>query len=510
MPPGIALLVREHDGRLAPLEPDRISRTLFSATEALGRPDAFLARELADHIAASLAAEFDEPPTLDELQDQVTKYVRELGHPALALRYQQGTAFHASDDIEPEPFPRDVVSLARDGLLLLTGDKPLQLAGLVLSAGLDPSRPDLGLSAAIGQAHRHTGGWLALDGPEHALAALDGNVEALTARCLDALRRSLETSGLRGLVHLNIPTAPAWASHPDVGPLFASFAGRPPAERIRAVADALLDGLTADGAADPRLIPCWHLTPTELNADATPRLLERVTRSFGGPVVEFVIDRARQPAALGPGLSRTSPAALLFVGIHLARLVEQVTPAEPERFLAKLVSLARLARSAGHAKLDFLRRHGPPEVRDRFLLDRARLVVVPVGLDEAVRRLVEGPLCDQGKGTALGRQVIEELRRSLTSEPPYDLVAVIDGVPFGFGFGPALPARLDAAGLTPWDSEAPPRQQLRCAGTLHAVARAGVAAITFPRSDPPAVEDLVGTLRLAGHYEVQRLRFVGI
>src|SRR6266568_2000094 len=195
-----SLQIRDRDGRLVPFEADWLSRALFATTEAFGSPDAFLARELADQIAASLAAELDEPPTLGELQDLVTKYIRELGHPALALRYQQGTAFDVGGDLEAEPFPRDVVSLARDGLLLLAGDKPLQLAGSVLGVALDPSCPDLGLSTAIAQAHRHTGGWLALVGPEHALAALDGEAQALTARCLDRLRRALETTGLRALV----------------------------------------------------------------------------------------------------------------------------------------------------------------------------------------------------------------------------------------------------------------------------------------------------------------------
>src|SRR5262245_15688456 len=123
------LQVRDRNGRLVPFEADWLSRALFAATEALGPADAFLARGLADQIAASLAAEFDSPPTIGELQDQVTKFIRELGHPALALRYQQGMAFDVGGDVEPEPFPRDVVSLARDGLLLLAGDKPLQLAG---------------------------------------------------------------------------------------------------------------------------------------------------------------------------------------------------------------------------------------------------------------------------------------------------------------------------------------------------------------------------------------------
>jgi hypothetical protein len=51
--------VRKRDGRLVPFEADRISRTRLAAGEHLGRPDAFLARELTDCIVHHLAAECD-------------------------------------------------------------------------------------------------------------------------------------------------------------------------------------------------------------------------------------------------------------------------------------------------------------------------------------------------------------------------------------------------------------------------------------------------------------------
>ena len=38
--------VQKRDGRLEPFDADKISRALFAASESLGRPDAFLAREL--------------------------------------------------------------------------------------------------------------------------------------------------------------------------------------------------------------------------------------------------------------------------------------------------------------------------------------------------------------------------------------------------------------------------------------------------------------------------------
>jgi hypothetical protein len=56
-PPAPPAWVYKRDGRLVPFEADKISRALFAAGESLGRPDAFLARELADGVVHFLAAE---------------------------------------------------------------------------------------------------------------------------------------------------------------------------------------------------------------------------------------------------------------------------------------------------------------------------------------------------------------------------------------------------------------------------------------------------------------------
>src|SRR5262249_19622926 len=49
--------VRKRDGSLVPFDPDKISRALFAASESLGRPDAFLARELTDGVVHFLSSE---------------------------------------------------------------------------------------------------------------------------------------------------------------------------------------------------------------------------------------------------------------------------------------------------------------------------------------------------------------------------------------------------------------------------------------------------------------------
>src|SRR4051812_2626833 len=80
--------VYKRDGRLVPFEPDRISRALFAATEGLRRPNAFLARELADAVLHFLTADMDGPaPTTAQIAELVVKVVRELGHPDLARAF---------------------------------------------------------------------------------------------------------------------------------------------------------------------------------------------------------------------------------------------------------------------------------------------------------------------------------------------------------------------------------------------------------------------------------------
>src|SRR5436305_2139614 len=101
--------VRQRSGRLAPFDADRISQSLFAATEALGQPDAFLARELTDGVLHFLAEECDEPiPTTAWLSDLVVKVVRELRQPELArvlIEQAQHRDVPAPTDAAEQPQP---------------------------------------------------------------------------------------------------------------------------------------------------------------------------------------------------------------------------------------------------------------------------------------------------------------------------------------------------------------------------------------------------------------------
>src|SRR5262249_23482364 len=143
------------------------SRSLFAASEHLGRPDPFMARELTDSVVHFLAGEAEgRPLTTTQIAEMVVKVVRELGHPELAAAFTAARRQPAPGQYKTAPaelpeitvrfspaeglpailercardyarhavFARDLVAAHNDGLLLLTGlERPLELAGCVLT-----------------------------------------------------------------------------------------------------------------------------------------------------------------------------------------------------------------------------------------------------------------------------------------------------------------------------------------------------------------------------------------
>src|SRR5260370_6024955 len=110
-PPTPPAWVRKRDGSRFPFDADKISQALFAATEALGRPDAFLARELTDGVLHFLAVENDEETlTTAQIAEIVAKTVRELGQPALAEAFaaRAASVSETADDSILLRAPRDV------------------------------------------------------------------------------------------------------------------------------------------------------------------------------------------------------------------------------------------------------------------------------------------------------------------------------------------------------------------------------------------------------------------
>jgi hypothetical protein len=152
-------------------------------------------------------------------------------------------------------------------------------------------------------------------------------------------------------------------------------------------------------------------------------------------------------------------------------------------------------------KRDFLR----PAVQRGFVLDRARFVVVPVGLDEVVRLYTGWGLANGGASLELGRQVVLRLREVLHQDGRRaQLETCLDG-PFTLSLGASEVGRETVAGLTPWDRAASVRSQLRAGAALHAVAEHGTLALFAPPDELSACLEQVWR-----QTEVVRLRLMDV
>jgi hypothetical protein len=523
--------VTKRDGRLVPFEADKISRALFAAGEDLGKADAFLARELADGVVHFLAAEAEgATPSTAQVEETVVKVVRELGHPPLAESFASFARRRRCEDgaagrPAPRPseltvsfppgrplaevladcartytlqtvFTRDLVAVREAGLLALDG---LETPGEMTACVLGPPVPaGADLVASLAEARRFAARLVALDGPEHAPGPASGPGELA-----DRLSVGLRLTGLSAVVNLNCATPPSWADDLAEGPLFPGRRRAPDAGQLARLADAFLDELLLPERASLPLRVDWHLAERDFLPEARARLLGVVRRALAGAAVGFVFDRPRRPVALGEGLDRRHPAVLLAAGLNLPALARQPTVAgDPGRFLHRLGSLARLALSAAVQKRDFLRNQekarppapgGAPAVTSGFLLDRARLMATPLGLDHVVRTFGERGLCAGGQSLDLGRQVALRLRDVLRQDGrSAQMDTCLDG-PFSFRLADAPADGAESvAGLTPWGPDASPKAQLRAGGALHAVAEHGTLALFLPPdevADPEPVAD---------------------
>jgi hypothetical protein len=507
--------VAKRDGRLVPFDPDKISQALFAATETLGRPDAFLARELTDGVLHFLGREQATAiPTTAQVAELVGKVVRELGQPALAQAFAGGSASKAApagrgevavtfSPADPPDhvvrsclrqyslhavFSRDLAAAQGDGLLTLTGlDTPLQLAACVAEA---PGSGAADLAPVV-----------CVDSPEYTVSPGEA-------------AHSIPAAPLM-VVNLNCAQVPPWAKDGPAGPLFAEPRGPLDPQELAARADAFLEELTLQ----PGVRIDWHVGDHDVPAAAnpSPRLLRLARRAAEFPGLTFAFDRPRRAVALGEGLDRNHPAVLLAVGLHLPRLLALPGVAgSAEAFLQKLASLARLALSAAVQKREFLRRQGRAAERESgmargFLLERARLLVVPVGLDAAVRVLAGCGLGEGKPALDLGRRILERLLAVLHQDGRRtNLDSVLDGpAAFSLANDPGPVAGAGVAGVTPWGAGLTAKQQLRTAGALHAAAEAGTAAVLLPDDETRQPDAIAELLRFAlRQTDVVRLRFV--
>ena len=557
--------IYKRNGRLVPFEPDKICRSLFAAAEATGCPDPFMARELTDGVLHFLSGEMDGGiPTTSQLGDMVAKIVRELGQPSLAQAFEQ---FHRRTDPrtdqESEPlsrrtlycgstplgpprshltswarsaydpqalirkagkaclgqyavaqvYSRDLLAAQEEGwITLVAPEASFELESVILqSARL--AGPDLG--AEILSARSVAGRVLVIDGPEHALGGNGYGGANLVARFISDLRLGLAASGLAAILNLNRPEANTDdASRP--GPLYAN--AEEAETRMHGLSSALLDEATSRNDGSLRI--AWHVREEDLSAVDKRGIENPLRRVRPGIPLTFVFDRPRQPRSLAEGLDADHPAVLLTVAMHLPRLAHASGPSRgPDVFLERLASLARLAISAARQKREFLRRSSPRKdlLARGFLVDRARLVVIPMGLEAVVRELCGTGMCRHPRALELGVRILDRLRQVLQGEAKsLNLEACVDSAA-DFGprsddatIGEALETDpREVAGVTAWDPDAPPNAQIRASSALHATVGSGTAAVLLRGPDAPALDGFLDLLRSAAEGKrIQRLRFV--
>jgi hypothetical protein len=495
--------VRKRDGTLVPFDPDRISRALFEAGENLGQLDAFLARELTDGVVHFLASEgCDRPLTTEQIEECIAKTVRELGHPALARAFADGTqrqdqligidrstrANYARQLTVPaDPgvsrleltaacmrafslqhvFSPDLVAAHRDGLLTLTGlESPFELSGCVLDPG--PA-----LLESVARARRQAGIFVAVDGPEYSLAERSADLPSYVSDlCI-----TLQTVGLKGIVNLNSAVPPSWASGGADGPLFADSAAASKRRSVTAAAYDLLSALLGAKLSHPYIEILWHLSEADFDRPNSERLRHIVERALAGSAPAFAFDRPRRPVLLAGGLDRQNPTELLTVRLNLPALAVQVAGHHDAaaRFLQKLGSAVRLILSAGVQKRDFLRNHGSDKhpLGSSFLVERARLMVAPVGLHSVVAGFFGCSLAESAEGLEFARRVVERLLFEVHEDGRTRHLAVgLDGSCLTASFDPGL--------------ETPPvcsiQEQLRTACALSAAGDLTTVTLEIPET----------------------------
>lgn len=494
--------IRRPDGSQAPFEPDRLCEALYAAAESLGPTSALLIRELTDAVLHFLGQEsWDALPTERDIAEQVEKFVRELGHPKLALRYAEqqrhaplpskkqitipctsGPDAVVRDCLHSYVFEtiysRDVAAAGREGLLRLGSlDSPAMLAALVLET---PRLADIPWWPILDDWRAAGARWI-IDSPEWLCATRPH--PALAAHLCEHLL-ALPTLGQRDVeLHLNLAEPPSWSLAPSVRPLFGGDDDSVSQQERSSFLDNLLERWKT--LTTPR-VPAiaWHVHESAFTNETQRRQLAGMLRqALQGKPIRFIFDRPRTTPILAEGLDRRCPGVLMEIGVNLAMLARRAEiGSSAEHFLKKLPSLARMVVSAGQQQFRFLR-SGPDEglLRQGFLLDRASVVVTPLGLREVVQGATGENLARSPRALDFALLILQTLKDALQSAGrAVNLDLHLDGS-----------AAWAGESLPPRDPGSEPRKQIETAGKLHARIGAGNATILLTEEEAANVDGLL-------------------
>jgi hypothetical protein len=131
------------------------------------------------------------------------------------------------------------------------------------------------------------------------------------------------------------------------------------------------------------------------------------------------------------------------------------------------------------------------------LLDRARLSVVPLGVEAMARSLTGHGPATNADSLEVARQVLQQLHDHLQAAGRAAHLEMVLDSP-GPGLTEMLPAaNLSSAGMSCADGSATPEQQVTAAGMVHAISRHGTARILWPNRARATPDDLVELLHFA-------------
>jgi hypothetical protein len=396
-------------------------------------------------------------------------------------------------------FSKNLAAAHREGLLVLGDlDLPLELEAAVIR----PMPPGGSHSWAAGvfetleQARQFVGRRVAIDSPERELAQRGARIGD-TLIWIKEAGRAARTLGLELVLNLGCESLPPWAAETDTGPLFADPSRQLNLQTLHGHLDVMIDHvLQIETEAVFRID--WHLSERDFGDEANQRRLHRLARASlqGGPVT-FVCDRPRREVPLAEGVDRNNQAVLQWVGLNLPTLLaRQGRMLDPETLLAKVMSLARLAASAGVQKRDFLRRHGRHE-RPAFLLDRAHVALYFIGLQSVAAQMVPRNSTDTVLFASFGQELFRRLETTLVQEARViHLRSVVDDPPRQEVHEPP-PAGLEWKAL------------LKQAGRRHAACNRGTAVLPLAADANPDPAALVDLLHHAWkHTSVGRIRLM--
>lgn len=495
--------IRTEDGESIPLEPDRIIQTLFDATRDLGKPSAFLARELAEGVFHFLTPEnVPEPPTLGQLAELVAKVVRELGHPDLARCYlaRMGSGSEppreaAKERADPGDgiFTRDLLSAARNGFLVLPPTaSPPKLACLAARGPYHHESPSLlAWQEALFEQAR-TARHLRLDVAEESV--LPGEAElADWFRAVDLILRATDVQTTLVLGNRERSEGRGGGD----SPLFGQQSGAGTTVGRMADSWTILRAWNGLPAGSTRwscewVQPCPPLPGRDVWNDRQGTMLGEIACTH--PMFRFRLQRAGKPSATPDDAACLETIVLPLPGLAWWPEVER----DVDAFLEKLPGLAGMAVSAGSQYRAHLRRRAGTEspLTRGFLLDRSILQVQVVGLEAAVADILGARPEQSGASLDLAVAVLQRLRDALETQARRA------------GLEARLEVDLGAADDAPFPPNAPETQRrLETAAVLHPAAGRGTLVLSLSR--PATGEEWHHILRAAGSRQgVDALRLV--